>query len=230
MLKNPLVIRLSDPDNTAVTATDDIIIGSYEEVLPHISIRLLSTAEQPELIKSVVSVLVVGNVYAVFNYGLKEDEEKEDEESEPFYIKEDQLRGWGIPVEKLFEDVRARMEDDPDENVIIESIGDALSLDEDVMAPYNMFYVMTNRRRRYGAATMLYKDALKTFAENTGRGFYIIPSSVHEILLVPETLGIPAKELKEMLTDVNDTIVSPEDILDKDVYHYSEADGLTVAA
>lgn len=215
-------------NNTAVTATDDIIIGSYEEALPHISIRLLSTAEQPELIKSVVSVPVVGNVYAVFNYERKEDEEKEDEESEPFYIKEDQLKGWGLPVEKLFEDVRARMENDPDENVVIQSICDALSLDED-MAPYNTFYVMTNRRRTYGAATMLYKDALKTFAENTGRGFYIIPSSVHEVLLVPETLGIPAKELKEMLTDVNDSIVSPEDILDKDVYHYSEADGLTVA-
>ena len=208
-------------NNTAVTATDDIIIGSYEEALPHISIRLLSTAEQPELIKSVVSVPVVGNVYAGLNYALKEDEEKEDEkEDAEFYIKQDQLKGWGIPVEKLFEDVRARMEDDPDGNVIIESICDALSLDED-MAPYNTFYVMTNRRKTYGAATMLYKDALKTFAENTGRGFYIIPSSVHEVLLVPETLGIPAKELKEMLTDVNDTIVSPEDILDKDVYHYS---------
>lgn len=217
-------------NNTAVTAIDDIIIGSYEETLPHISIRLLSTTEQPELIRSVVSVPVVGNVYAVFNY-MKEDEEKEDEESEPFYIKDDQLKGWGITVDKFYKDVIARMENDPNENVVIQSICDALSLDED-MAPYNTFYVMTNRRRKYGAATMLYKDALKTFAENTGRGFYIIPSSVHEVLLVPETLGIPTKELKEMLTDVNSDpmLVKPKDILDEDIYHYSETDGLTVAA
>ena len=113
-------------NNTNTAAADNIIIGGYEEALPHISIRLLSTAEQPELIKSVVSVPVVGNVYAVFNYGLSDAEKEDEKEDAEFYIKEDQLKSWGIPVDKLFEDVRARMEDDPDENVVIQS--DSFSL------------------------------------------------------------------------------------------------------
>lgn len=213
-----------------ITGDSIIISGSYEEILSHTSIRLLSTAEQPELIRSAASVPVVGNVYAVFNYELymKEDEETDKTEVASFYIKEDQLKDWGITADKFYKDVLKTSAANRDRAAEISSIEDVISLGDD--DSNRTFYVLTNIHRMFGASAMLQQDVLKEFAEKSGGGFYIIPSSVHEVLLVPESLGILPSELKEMLTDVNSSIVKPEEILDEDIYHYSEADGLTVAA
>ena len=59
--------------------------------------------------------------------------------------------------------------------------------------------------------------------------FSIIPSSVHEVLLVPDTLKIPSEELKGMLIDVNETIVADKDILGDHIYRFDPDNGLRIA-
>ena len=48
----------------------------------------------------------------------------------------------------------------------------------------------------------------------------MIPSSIHEILLVPDNGEVQAEGLKEMVQEVNATEVSPEEKLSDNVYHY----------
>lgn len=64
------------------------------------------------------------------------------------------------------------------------------------------------------------KDFMDQAAEKIGGDFFILPSSIHEILLVPDDGQKGADELKAMVMDVNATQVSPEERLSDNVYHY----------
>ena len=82
-------------------------------------------------------------------------------------------------------------------------------------------YVLTNESGSLGAATLFYPDVKEKAAELLGSDYYILPSSVHETILVPDSSQINAKELCDMVKQANRTVVDEKDILSDNVYHYS---------
>ena len=82
-------------------------------------------------------------------------------------------------------------------------------------------YVMTNNEKSFGAATMFYENVLENFAMQLHKNLYILPSSIHEVLLVPESQGLKMDELKSMVQEVNDTELDREEILSYSVYYYN---------
>ena len=97
---------------------------------------------------------------------------------------------------------------------------DMVVSDED-MVP---MYVCTNTQKINGAGVILYKDLLKEFAERVGSDFYILPSSVHETLLVPVSKEMQIEYLRSMVREVNATQVAPEEVLSDNVYIYRRED------
>ncbi len=83
-------------------------------------------------------------------------------------------------------------------------------------------YVLTNYLRQYGAACMLYPTVLSKFAMTIGSDFYIIPSSVHEVILLPARKDYTKEKLEEMVRQVNKTHVAQEDVLSDSVYIFSK--------
>lgn len=83
-------------------------------------------------------------------------------------------------------------------------------------------YVLSNRQKLYGAVCMLYPDLLKNFAEKIGQDCYILPSSIHEVILVPANAASGGEELREIVTDINRTQVAEEEVLADSVYYYSK--------
>lgn len=83
-------------------------------------------------------------------------------------------------------------------------------------------YVLTNKQKLYGAACMLYPGVLKGFAEKVNRDFYILPSSVHEVILVPADADTDREALCEIVTEINRTQVAEDEILADSVYFYSK--------
>lgn len=81
-------------------------------------------------------------------------------------------------------------------------------------------YVMSNTSGINGAATLLYENVLKSFAESRQTDFYVLPSSIHEVLLIPCNGKYDEKELRDMVCEVNQTQVPTEDILSDEVYIY----------
>lgn len=84
--------------------------------------------------------------------------------------------------------------------------------------------VMSSRMYRYGAAAMLDMDLLEKYGRKCGSDFYIIPSSIHEVLLLPDDGKAGAEELNEMVRTVNEENLDEEDILSDHVYYYSRAE------
>jgi hypothetical protein len=86
-------------------------------------------------------------------------------------------------------------------------------------------YVLSNKNRVEGAACMLYPGLIRDLADKFGKSFYIIPSSVHEVLILPtEDIGECAG-IKSMIREINDTQVSPEEILSYSLYYYDREEG-----
>ena len=83
-----------------------------------------------------------------------------------------------------------------------------------------MMYVATVPDKNSGAGVLAYQDFMDQAAEKIGGDFFILPSSIHEILLVPDDGQKGADELRAMVMDVNATQVSPEEKLTDNVYHY----------
>lgn len=80
--------------------------------------------------------------------------------------------------------------------------------------------VVSNKERVNGASVIAYPNFLKEAAERIGGNFYILPSSIHEVLFVPDRGMMDAYTLRGMVLDVNATQVAPEEKLSDSVYYY----------
>ena len=88
----------------------------------------------------------------------------------------------------------------------------------------NPMTVITNDRSTDGAAAIFYPGVMDQVGERLNGDYFILPSSVHEILVVPDDGNISFRELTDMVKEVNRTQVAPEDRLTDQVYHYDTAD------
>lgn len=88
------------------------------------------------------------------------------------------------------------------------------------LAPFPI-YVLTNHCRFLGAACLLYDNLMMKLSEDANADFFIIPSSVHEVLLIPSTSDIEHEEFNQMIQEVNSSQLIPEEILSDHVYFYS---------
>ena len=80
-------------------------------------------------------------------------------------------------------------------------------------------YVLTSDKKLLGSICMAYDDLLHDFGMEHGN-FYIIPSSIHELILVPDSEDITPSGLLNMIIDVNDGQLPKEEILSYNLYYY----------
>ena len=82
-------------------------------------------------------------------------------------------------------------------------------------------YILTNQQEVNGASVLLYDDVLAAFARKKRTDFYILPSSIHEVILVPADKIENPDDLFKMVSDANKTVVGLGDILSDSVYYYN---------
>ncbi|MCD8110008.1 MAG: DUF5688 family protein [Clostridiales bacterium] len=80
--------------------------------------------------------------------------------------------------------------------------------------------VMTNNKGMFGAIALYFKDKIREVAEGCGSDMYILPSSIHEILLCPVVVSPEIKDMTEMVQEVNRTVVDVSEILSDHAYLY----------
>lgn len=95
-------------------------------------------------------------------------------------------------------------------NLLIESVTEA----DDFM------YVLSNPIRSFGAACIVYPEVLDMAGQVLGEDYYVLPSSVHEVVLVPASKGMKPEDMNAMVTEINQTQVAEEEILSNHAYLY----------
>lgn len=120
------------------------------------------------------------------------------------------------------------------EDIMREMFSAMASAPEDVEALERMIkenpsplYILTNEERLNGANALVCPQVLQDAYETLGEPYYVLPSSTHEVLLVKESEGFSPEELRNMVSEVNISTVSPEDLLSFKIFRY---DGRTLSA
>lgn len=80
-------------------------------------------------------------------------------------------------------------------------------------------FIISNKSKVNGAASMFYEDTLSELADKIGTSLYILPSSVHEVIAVSTDMGTP-EALAGMVREVNGGQVAPEEQLSDHVYKF----------
>ena len=93
--------------------------------------------------------------------------------------------------------------------------------------PDTHLWVMTNKKQMSGAATVLFDDVLKSFAKEHG-DFYVIFSSIHEVLMIPASDDLDIETLTEMNREVNATEVADDEVLGTKAYYYCKDRGFVL--
>ena len=148
-------------------------------------------------------------------------------------VKNKFLKSWGVTVDDLYEvaqintPLRYGKLITPMSTVIKEMMGGS-EIPE--CTPDNEMYVATNLQKSDGSSVMLYKDAFKELADSFGTDLYVLPSSRHELILLPVSSEIELYELKQIVQSVNRTELALEDLLTDTVYMYKRSiNGIVVA-
>lgn len=185
----------------------------WEAIRPYIRPQLLSCIENQRLVPKLVHrrFLDLAVVYAArMECGLEQG---------TIRIERPVFEQWGISEEELYRQALKNLEQD---GYTIQSLPEALGMaflpGADEGAP--SMAVFTNRSRFYGAAGLLLPGMLEEYAKKMGSSLFLIPSSVHELLLIPDDGRLPAKALDQMVKDVNREEVLPMDQLSGHVYYY----------
>ncbi|MBR4605317.1 MAG: hypothetical protein IKO41_03730 [Lachnospiraceae bacterium] len=149
-------------------------------------------------------------------------------------VHDSHMKQWGVTEEDLYEAARvntrrvSQVRVIPMEKVLMELMGGP-GRDDDEGDKFDFDYgcfpmlIVTNRSRVYGACGILYEDVCKKISEAFDGDFFILPSSVHEVIVLKnEGRG---DELLEMVKEVNATQVDPQDVLSDAVYYYDAKSG-----
>ena len=89
--------------------------------------------------------------------------------------------------------------------------------------PNDFMWVLSNTRNINGASCMYYEHMLESIARRLNGNFFVLPSSLHEVIIVKDDNGVDTSFLCEMVKEVNQTSVEEEDFLSDIVFYYNTA-------
>lgn len=89
-------------------------------------------------------------------------------------------------------------------------------------SPAPTLLVLTNSYGFLGASCLLYHDLLKNLSQQFQSSFYILPSSLHEVILIPDNRSDHLSELSRMVHEINQKVLTPSDFLSDHAYYYHQ--------
>ena len=133
-----------------------------------------------------------------------------------------QMKMWGVSTEELYQQAMKNATAIlPAELTPMRDVLKGMLRTEDVEAIPNIAYVLSNRLHSFGAACVTYPDVLEMIAEEVEDDFYLVPSSVHEMMILPEHGVIGKDRFRNSIREVNEKILPPEEFLSNHAYFYS---------
>lgn len=219
-------------DNSSVTHLDFSILNDFPQLRKKVVYKLIHTASNKELLDTMPSVPYL-DLSIVFYLHLGKNESGQ----MTALIHNDHMKSWGTTVEELYAlaldntprllPAQLRSMTEVMKDIAKEHLGEDFReefIDSLLSArPLTPLYVLTNSSGICGACAILYPNQLKNFADMMGTDLVILPSSIHEVLLIPYHDRISFQELADMVSHINRAEVPVEDRLSDQVYLYSQS-------
>lgn len=201
--------------NATIPTFDKNDLFKWETVKDRVFPRLINTEFNEEYLKDKPRV-DMADLSIVFAVRISEDERG----FADAVITKDLSDMWGIDVDTIREQAIANLTNAQAlfvniEKMLFGMVDTNIDFDGE-MAP---FYVLTNKQKTKGASMVFNKTLMNEVVDRLGE-VYIIPSSVDELLVVPQSECDDINRLRDMVLQVNESEVRPEDKLSDNIYSY----------
>ena len=197
-------------------------INDYEQMKQTLSMEVVSAERNAEFLEGVPHKNME-DMAIVYRFVL----DSSDDGRSSILVTNKMLENYGITAEQLHSDA---MEIAPEVRPAViqgmsEVMAEMLGVEQAEMmglvpSPDEPIYVATVPDKTQGASVLAYQDFMDQAAEKLGGDFFILPSSIHEVLLVKDDGQFDRAALDVMVREVNATQVAPKDKLTDNVYHY----------
>ena len=221
------VYENNQPENIMdVFKTEDFY--DFDKMKEKIVLKVINTERNLDLLEQVPHLDMEGlGLSVVFYVSIMTGEQ-----SAGILIKNEHLRLWEKKVSDLIS--LAEINTNRMHAFTIKSINEVLSgmfgFEEDLITDGPAFYVLTDENMTFGASQLYLKDKIREFAKQQDCDVYILPSSIHELLLLRADFpNLEPSYLKEMVYEVNTTQVSEEEFLFDGAYKFELATDKIIA-
>jgi len=219
-------ILLSYHRNVPKENIDISFFTDFAKVKNHIIFKLVNYDRNKELLSKVPHVRYL-DLAVVFNCFINSTEDG----YATILIHHQHLSYWNISTEDLY---ALAIKNTPHllhyqlqnmTDVIIDLFCDEqIELSKELLPVFPM-YVLSNTTKLNGSGCILYEDLLSEIAQHLDSDFYILPSSIHEVLLIPVASAASYEDLSSMVHEINATQLAREEVLSDRVYFYSRHSG-----
>ena len=136
------------------------------------------------------------------------------------------LEEWGIDQETLKRQAADNMKAQGYQLYSMkEMLGSFMPTEPDAGTGMDSLQILTNREGILGAAILANPELLKEVIGDKMGDCYLLPSSVHELIVCPVESWMDVEDLQEVVVEVNKTLVKEEEILSNSVYEFHTSDG-----
>lgn len=198
---------------------EESLLQNYEELKGKFACKLIHRGKNEKLLNDIPYVpwmdlaIVVFVLLEVSPYG-----------TATVLVRKEHLEIWGLTEAQLFDEAKKNTpillpyQFCPMRKLLREICPYAVDEGEE---EEKSLYVLSNKLRSFGAASMLYDGILEKVGQKLGENYYILPSSIHEVIVVPESKSPVKQDLEEMVREINETQVEEEEVLSDRVYYFS---------
>jgi len=193
-------------------SSDLDILSDYGKIRTKLTMEILETNRYSELLKNVPNEKME-DLSVVYRIVLSERKESK----RTVLVTDRLLERYGITEDRLKSDAK---ENAPGfQPAVIRPLSEMLEIPKNP-EDKEVLYVASNENMNRGAGVLAYPGFLEEAADRLEGDFFVLPSSIHEILLLVDTGSLAAKELQNLVSSVNRNEVEPEDRLANHAYHY----------
>lgn len=209
-----------------------IDLMNYDSLKEHLAIKLVNTQTNRKMLQEMPHENIEDlSVICYVDFPVDSREGKATME-----VRNQYLSIWNIDEKALFQQARANTQ--PINTPVLQTMfGTWKSLfDEDAcvknlldenttefgLSSHETAYILMNMEMKYGAAMITQPEVLNKLEQLFPEGFYVLPSSVHEVLIVPDNGEMELKMLGEMVREVNKNEVERQEVLSDRVYSYDK--------
>ena len=206
--------------------------GNYESVKEYLSVTLVNGRDNRQML-SRMPYRQMEDLALIMELKLPMEEG-----TGSVKVSHEMVRQWGVGTDILFAQAQENaLKAEPpslqrlEETMLAFATGNDAAqnlLEQEQIIPEEVpshLYVLSNMSRNKGAAVLSYPGILEKTDQLLPQGFYILPSSIHELLIAPKSPELNPKELGVMVRAINRAEVAKEDQLSDRVYEYDREAG-----
>ena len=208
-----------------------IDLTNYDSLKEHLAIKLVNTQANRKMLQEMPHENIEDlSAICYVDFPVDSGEGKATLE-----VRNQHLSMWNVDAKEMFHQARANTQ--PVNTPILQSMDEMMLsifneeghatnlLNESVefgLRSHDMLYALTNMEKQYGASMITQPEVLNKLEQLFPEGFYVLPSSVHEVLIVPDNGEVEPRRLGEMVRAVNWAEVKREEVLSDRVYSYDK--------